>query len=262
MKEINNKFKNTFDKIKLDDKIINNNMNKILYKNNKNKLTLSLRYAIVIMLALIVTISGSVYVIANKTNNPITDNSTENRIKLDYDLKPIEKSITKDDITKKNYSYKEAEELLGISLLKLKDGEDYSINVYPKYNNDKLHFVSLTYTNKKKEYIINSNNLYRIHYLKAYAIYDDEIDKDNYSGYETSKKDFETYFIESTNKDITATVLYSSKINSQVMFIYKNVYYKFEFAYNMIKEEYTEEDRKNILNYIQDALDNIFVEEI
>ncbi len=262
MKEINNKFKNTFDKIKLDDKIINNNMNKILYKNNKNKLTLSLRYALVIMLALIVTISGSVYVIANKTNNPITDNSNEYKTKLDFDLKPIDKNITKDDISKKNYSYKEAEELLGISLLKLNVGEDYSINVYPKYNNDRLHFVSLTYTNKKKEYEINSNNPYKIHYLKAYAIYDDEIDKDNYSGYETSKKDFETYFVESTNKDITATVLYSSTHNSQVMFIYKNVYYKFEFIYNITKEEYTEEDKKIILNYIQDALDNIFVEEI
>jgi len=46
------------------------------------------------------------------------------------------------------------------------------------------------------------------------------------------------------------------------MFIYKNVYYKFEFIYNITKEEYTEEDKKIILNYIQDALDNIFVEEI
>ncbi|MCR5482867.1 MAG: hypothetical protein K6E99_00440, partial [Bacilli bacterium] len=63
-------------------------------------------------------------------------------------------------------------------------------------------------------------------------------------------------------KDITATVLYSAKIPIVVMFIYKNVYYKCTFNYNLKEENLTDEDRKTILNYIQDALDNKLVEEI
>ncbi len=260
MKEINNEFKNTFDKIKLDDKIINNNMNKILYRNNKNKLTLSLslRYAVVLILALVITVSGSVYVIANKTNNPIKDVSDKTKIKLNLNMEPVDKRISKNDITKSKYTYSEAEDLFGVKLLKLKDGADYVLKYYGNYNNDNLRLATLSYQYKYNE-VSKDTSIYNIMYLHAYITYEEF---DNKTGFETTKKDYETYYVESNNKDITATVLYSAEIPIQVMFIYKNVYYKFIFNYNLKEENLTDEDRKTILNYIQDALDNKLVEEI
>ena len=264
MKEINKKYKDTFNNIKLDDKKINNNMYKILNKKNKNKIVLLLRYAVVLLIALVITISGSAYVIANKTNNKIEDLSDDTKMKFVFHDEIIDKIITENQITKKDYEIEEAEEFFGHKVLRLNDGQEYYLEpiLQKKSSDNKIDLIKLFYRNKKNEIIYNKPRKYSVQFVWVYFNYDGKNHGIESEGMIKKKERSDIYVVNSTNKDLEATVFHYSDTNySEVYFVYDGLTYHVSFR--TYSDDVThEESTKYTLDCIQDALDNIFVEEI
>ena len=249
MKNLKKQYKDTFDNIKLDDKKINENLYKIIRKDNRKKTTKRLSLAIVnsiaIVFILIISVVNVVAHIDDIEKFIIKDNK-----KIEYQLPTLEKTFNIDMFyDNQTISLKDFTEKTGIKLLKPKGSTiDLKIWISEKSNN------LTTWYEFDKSGFYSKDNFY-VFAFRAYLNFDGTSD----SIYECMNDDC-AGSIKKLLLDGKTEVLIDTRSGSGVIvrFFFDNVLYAFHYhEYRLQDKIKSDETSKQVYDNVLDFISSL-----
>lgn len=256
MKSLKEQYKDTFNNIQLDDKKINENLYKIIRKDNKKRTAKRFNYAlvnsIVIVFILIISVvnvvahvddiekyfvnrdSKKIEVTFNKSNKMFDDNTFEDREKIDIN------------------SFQNKSK---IKLLKPKNS-NIDLTLWVSKNNGEVKNIFAWYEFDNSGWYFTDK--YNIFAFRAYVSFEDDYIGEYECDEDDCVKNSKKLLLNNKNEIL---VFRDNSNSCEVKFMYENVYYTFNYSeYKFSQKMKNKETQKVIYDNILDFVDSMIEE--